>query len=820
MYNLSLQVGGRGFPESREDSHPDILEPRSDRYHDEIAQESARAVRYVRPPGSIFDNQALLVISEDEVDRIDPGNWFKIDSVYPLFPPGTKPFQQKRPRRQQHRVPPGYTPYENPYAKPEPDYTKPPYVAPKPYKPHQTKQYQPGFEHFNKPHSYAPEKKPFTFPTSKPDIVRPTRSYLPPVTPQYQNPPPSYDDHLPYQLHPETIYDEHDLSPQPHTPKPFVHHEHAPYKPHKPKSYGYVTTPKPYHPQPTHYPTTPKPYEHTPEPPYGYSPKPYDHSPKPKYSLTPKPYTPHYPSPTPKGYYPTPNDYAPTPKPYTPTPKPYAPTPKHYAPTPKPYPPTHQPYSPTPTPYRPEVHHPAHRYPDEEPNHHPSPKPKVVVQHFGHLPSTPRPAEDYHHEYTPGYHASPRPEYHEPEADYHTPRPEYHEPEPEYHTPRPEYHEPEPEYHTPKPVHLYPEYSPYKPVVEPYEPVHIKVQPNYEVPLHHGGYEPEPYEPEYHHPVPKPHKPTPSPYTPKPKPAYSPTPKHYTPAPKPYSPTPEPYSPTPAPYTPVPKHYSTTQKPYSPTPEPYLITPKPHHHTPAPEQYTPQPELYSPTPKPYTPTPEQYSPTPQPYTPTTPEPYSPTPKAYQTTLKPYKPTPKPYEPTPVTKYPLPPTPTYEPTPKPPKPTKRPFKPTPKPYQRRPELYEPDLYQPYKPEPEPYQPYKPEPEPSYGYNDNNKYKHFPVVEAIPAHPLQLPKKPAIEQDPRYRLPKKQEFSNFPNFNPYNEFAEQDLEPVRIPDKRKVSGVLTKSNGANNFVTPRTVSKNNKNKGRQPVDPLDK
>ena len=66
----------------------------------ETAQESRPSVSYVRPPGSIYDSEALLVISDRETDRIDPGNWFKIDSVYPLFPPGTKPFQQKRPRRQ------------------------------------------------------------------------------------------------------------------------------------------------------------------------------------------------------------------------------------------------------------------------------------------------------------------------------------------------------------------------------------------------------------------------------------------------------------------------------------------------------------------------------------------------------------------------------------------------------------------------------------------------------------------------------------------------------------------------------------------------
>ena len=101
------------------------------RHHEfeNFQQESRSSVDYVRPPGSIYDNEALLVISEadrGEIDRIDPGNWFQIDSVYPLFPPGTKPFQQKRPRRQQHhhrQQPPralGYTPYSNPYAGPQP----------------------------------------------------------------------------------------------------------------------------------------------------------------------------------------------------------------------------------------------------------------------------------------------------------------------------------------------------------------------------------------------------------------------------------------------------------------------------------------------------------------------------------------------------------------------------------------------------------------------------------------------------------------------------------------------------------------------------
>ena len=168
----------------------------SQKYSDEreTVQESRPSLSYVRPPGSIYDSEALLVISEGETDRIDPGNWFQIDSVYPLFPPGTKPFKQNRPRRQhqQHRQPPralGYTPYTNLYGGQQPDFTKPPYVAPK-------RPYQVVPETYVRDARTPSPEKPFSFPTAAP-----TRPYLQPVTPQYQEPPPpSYDDHLPYQV--------------------------------------------------------------------------------------------------------------------------------------------------------------------------------------------------------------------------------------------------------------------------------------------------------------------------------------------------------------------------------------------------------------------------------------------------------------------------------------------------------------------------------------------------------------------------------------------------------------------------------------------
>merc|ERR1712228_1021558 len=119
-------------------------------------------------------------------------------------------------------------------------------------------------------------------------------------------------------------------------------------------------------------------------------------------------------------------------------------------------------------------------------------------------------------------------------------------------------------------------------------------------------------------------------------------------------------------------------------------------------------------------------------------------------------------------------------------------------------YKPDIYQA---EPKPYQPYKPEPEPSY-YENENQYKHFPVVEAVPAHPPKprnpTPQPEQYRPESNYRLPKKQEFSNFP-YNPYNEFAEQSLDPEREPYKRKILSGGSSDDNLQNFVTPRSKSK---------------
>jgi len=691
----------------------------SKKYSDEreTVQESRPSLSFVRPPGSIYDSEALLVISEGETDRVDPGNWFKIDSVYPLFPPGTKPFEQNRPRRQhqQHRQPPralSYTPYTNPYSGQQPDYTKPPYVAPK--RPYQVV-----------PESYvrdartpAPER-PFSFPTPAP-----TRPYLQPVTPQYQEPPPpSYDDHLPYQLHPERGYapEEHDLVPQPYTPKPYLPHEHVT------KAYQ-------------HFPVVPD-----------HSPRPHGHVPK-KYAPTPAP-----------------NPHAHSVKPYVDA---------------------------APENYGPEPYHPAHRYP-----HHPAPTtPKTYVQHYGHLPTTPGYQEPYK-KYT---HQTSAKKY----SFRTTAKPQYNKPEPEYS-----------EQPTPRPL-------PPKPLVEPYEPVHSRPYSPNVTPV------PVPINDHYQPTIkPRPYTPAPNNYSPKPSgpthhpKSYSPSP--YTPVPKilePYTtkPTHGHYKPTPKPkaYTPVPKHYSP--EPPIPIHPPSPTTPATHYK---PTPYTPAPKQYSPGPThPPTPTqpPKLYKPTPEPYEPEPYQPYKPTPEPYEP--EPYQPTPKPYTPVPKQYSPIPPIPTH-----PPKQNHapKPYKPTPQPY--TPERYQPykPAPQPYKPEPEPYQPYKPEPEPSY--YDDKKYKHFPVVDTLDTlvtHPPKAHKpRPKPEQyapESNYRLPKKQEFSNFP-YNPYNEFAEQSLDPVRVPDKRKiVSGGSSALDNLQNFVTPRSKSKQSKkkNKQRKPIDPLDK
>ena len=69
----------------------DNAQDRSDKSQEDelLITDSSSRVQYVRPPGSIYeqDTAALLVYNQD---RIDPGDWFK--GVYPLFPPGTKPF--------------------------------------------------------------------------------------------------------------------------------------------------------------------------------------------------------------------------------------------------------------------------------------------------------------------------------------------------------------------------------------------------------------------------------------------------------------------------------------------------------------------------------------------------------------------------------------------------------------------------------------------------------------------------------------------------------------------------------------------------------
>ena len=106
--------------------------------------------------------------------------------------------------------------------------------------------------------------------------------------------------------------------------------------------------------------------------------------------------------------------------------------------------------------------------------------------------------------------------------------------------------------------------------------------------------------------------------------------------------------------------------------------------------------------------------------------------------------------------------------------------------------------------------------------------FFIVEAIPYEPSAAPVTPKpqyVRPTPKsyggnsdYRLPKKQEFSNFPANayeGEYNDF--EDSGPPKEDVKRKIQHSF---GSVSNLVTPSPTEIKKNNKERQPVNPLDK
>ena len=106
--------------------------------------------------------------------------------------------------------------------------------------------------------------------------------------------------------------------------------------------------------------------------------------------------------------------------------------------------------------------------------------------------------------------------------------------------------------------------------------------------------------------------------------------------------------------------------------------------------------------------------------------------------------------------------------------------------------------------------------------------FFIVEAVPYEPSAAPVTPKpqyVRPTPKsyggnsdYRLPKKQEFSNFPANayeGEYNDF--EDSGPPKEDVKRKIQHSF---GSVSNLVTPSPTEIKKNNKERQPVNPLDK